>query len=99
EFAVQARNSPWWPAQEAIAHTLAYDATVMGDYSPPLAQAATVTTPTLVIAGGATWDWLLTTAQALTAALPHGTYRVLEGQTHQVDPAALAPVLEEFFVD
>src|SRR5205085_5452678 len=28
EFVAQARSSPWWPAQEALAHTLAYDATI-----------------------------------------------------------------------
>src|SRR6185369_11724715 len=28
EFAAFARTQPWWPAQEAIAHTLAYDARV-----------------------------------------------------------------------
>ena len=36
EFAAQARNAPWWPAQEALAHTLAYDATIMGDSRCPL---------------------------------------------------------------
>src|SRR5215216_1992011 len=35
EFVAQARKAPWWPAQEALAHTLAYDATIMGDYSLP----------------------------------------------------------------
>jgi pimeloyl-ACP methyl ester carboxylesterase len=98
EFAAQARNSPWWPAQEALAHTLAYDATIMGDYSLPTDLAASVATPTLVIAGGATWDWLRDTAQVLVDALPNGKYRIIEGQSHDVAPEALAPVLEEFFV-
>src|SRR5262245_572789 len=53
EFAAQARQSPWWPAQEALAHTLAYDATIMGDYSLPTEVAARVTAPTLVLDGGA----------------------------------------------
>src|ERR687893_1426414 len=53
EFVTEARNAPWWPAQEALAHTLAYDATIMGDYSLPSERVASVTTPTLVIAGGA----------------------------------------------
>ena len=97
EFVAQARSSPWWPAQEAIAHTLAYDATVMGDYSLPAARAAAVTVPTLVIAGGATWDWLKTSAQALAAVIPAGQYRVLDGQTHAVAAEALAPVLVAFF--
>lgn len=97
EFAAQARNSPWWPAQEALAHTLAYDATVMGDYSLPTELAASVTTPTLVIAGGDTWDWMQASDKALADALPNGEYQALEGQTHQVAPEALAPVLEQFF--
>ena len=51
EFVAQARNAPWWPAQEALAHTLAYDATIMGDYALPTERVAAVTTPTLVLAG------------------------------------------------
>ena len=97
EFVAQARSSPWWPAQEALAHTLAYDATIMGDYSLPTEHAASVTTPTLVIAGGASWDWMRATAQALADSLPAGQYRTLEGQRHDVAADALAPVLEEFF--
>src|SRR5262249_15008442 len=99
EFAAEARNSPWWPAQEALAHTLAYDATIMGDYSLPTRIAASVTMPTVVVAGGATWDFLITTAQALADNIPGGEYRVLEGQTHQVAADALAPLLTEFFAD
>src|SRR5262245_58366736 len=53
EFATFARTQPWWPAQEALAHTLAYDAAIMGDYSLPTERVAAVTTPTIVIAGGA----------------------------------------------
>ena len=37
------------------------------------------------------------TAQALGKALPHGQLRLLKGQTHDVDPGVLAPVLVEFF--
>jgi hypothetical protein len=32
EFAANARTQPWWGPTEAIAHTLAYDARIMGDY-------------------------------------------------------------------
>ncbi len=34
------------------------------------------------------------TAQALGKAIPHAQVRTLEGQTHDVDPDVLAPVLE-----
>ena len=35
EFVAQAKNAPFWGPTEALAHTLAYDATVMGDYAMP----------------------------------------------------------------
>jgi pimeloyl-ACP methyl ester carboxylesterase len=97
EFAAQARTQPWWPAQEALAHTLAYDATIMRDYSLPIAQASSVKAPTLVIAGGASFPFMRETAEALARAVPNGTTRTLEGQTHDVAPAVIAPVLAEFF--
>ena len=97
EFVAEARNAPWWPAQEALAHTLAYDATIMGDYSLPTERAASVKAPTLVIAGGRDFPWMRATAQALADALPDGQTRTLEGQGHDVDPAVLAPALVEFF--
>src|SRR3712207_3934910 len=97
EFVAQARNAPWWPAQEALAHTLAYDATIMGDYSLPAERAAAVTTPTIVIAGGASFPFMRITAQTLADLLPNGQVRILDGQEHNVDPQAIAPVLVEFF--
>jgi len=98
EFADQARKAPWWLAQEAMAHTLAYDAAIMGDFSLPIELAASVTAPTLVIAGEASFPFMRVTAQALAGALPDGHALILEGQTHDIAPQVLAPVLEEFFL-
>ncbi len=97
DFAAFARSQPWWPSQEALAHTLAYDATIMGDYSLPTERAASVTVPTLVMAGGASWDWMKNSAQALADLIPDGQQRILPGQEHNVDPAVIAPVMIEFF--
>jgi pimeloyl-ACP methyl ester carboxylesterase len=97
EFAAQSRTQPWWAATEALAHTLAYDATIMGDYSLPVDRAALVTVPTLVMAGGASFPFMRETAEALAKALPHGATRTLEGQTHDVAPEAIVPVIKEFF--
>jgi len=97
EFAAFAKTQPWWPWQEALAHTLAYDAEVMGDYSLPADEVARVTVPTLVLDGGASFDFLGATAEALAKALPNGQRRSLEGQEHNVDPAVLGPALVEFF--
>jgi hypothetical protein len=99
EFVAYARTQPFWASQEALAHTLAYDATIMGDYSLPTGRAEAVTAPTLVIDGGASFPFIGESAAALKAALPDGRRRTLEGQTHDVAPEALAPVLEEFYSD
>ena len=98
EFVAQARTSPFWAGQEAIAHTLAYDARIMGDYSLPTERAALVKAPTLVIAGTGI-PWMRQTAEALAAAIPDGHVRVLEGQTHDVDPAVIAEAVQKFFSD
>jgi hypothetical protein len=37
------------------------------------------------------------TAVTLANAIPNAQHRTLEGQTHEVSPEALAPVLIEFF--
>jgi pimeloyl-ACP methyl ester carboxylesterase len=98
EFVAQARTQPWWAAQEALAHTLAYDARILGDYSLPTGRAESVRVPTLVLAGGVDFPWMRDTAQALASALPQGQMRMLEGQGHaNVDPTVLAPALKEFF--
>jgi len=97
EFVIFARSQPWWPAQEALAHTLAYDATVMGDYSLPVEHASAVKAPAIVIAGGASFPFMRETAQALADALPAGLTRTLDGQEHNVAPEVIAPVLAAFF--
>ena len=97
ELVAGMRTQPWWPAQEALAHTLAYDARIMADYSLPVDAAAAVKVPTLVVAGGSDFPWMRETADALAKVVPDGEARMLEGQGHDVDPAVLGPVLTEFF--
>jgi len=97
EQADEMRRMPTWPAWEAVAPTLAYDAAALGDdASVPVERAHRVAMPALIMAGGETYPFMHDTARALTAAMPHAEYRVLEGQTHEVSPEALAPVLIEF---
>ena len=97
EFVADARTQPWWAGQEAIAHTLAYDARIMGDYSIPTETAGAVKVPTLVLAGGADMPFMRDSASALALAIPDGEVRFLDGQGHNVDPTVLAPALKEFF--
>jgi len=99
EQAPAMRQSPMWPAFESIEHTLAYDAAVLGEEADiPIERAARLTVPTLVMDGGATeFPFMHITALALTQAIPHAQHRTLEGQTHEVDSAVLAPALAGFF--
>lgn len=97
EMIAGARRSPGWAGMEAIAPTLAYDDAVMGDGLLPRELPASLPMPVLSVAGGASPEWMLEAARAVADAAPEGTYRVLERQTHNVDAAALAPLLEEFF--
>ena len=96
ELVASMRQAPWWPAQEALAHTLVYDATLMGDFSLPRARIAAVAVPTLVLDGGTT-PWLSHAAQEVAAALPDARRLTLPGQPHNVAPEAIAPALVEFF--
>jgi len=97
EFVEGARNSPWWPGQLALAHTLAYDATVMGDYSLPEARIADVKVPTIVIDGGASFGFMHETADAIAKVLnDRGHRKTLEGQQHNVDGAVLGAAVTEF---
>ena len=101
EYIAPMRNDPTWSGMEAVAHTLVYDGTFIGDTMSgnplPTERWASVTAPTLVIDGGASPAWMGNAAQALADVLPNARRRTLEGQTHDVAPEALAPVLEEFF--
>jgi len=93
------RGEPSWASMEAVAPTLAYDhAAIMGEpWSVPAELAARVSVPALVIAGDAGLPFMPGAARALSQAIPQGQLRTLEGQTHEVHPAVLAPVLVEFF--
>jgi pimeloyl-ACP methyl ester carboxylesterase len=93
----QLRHAPFRPALEEIAHTLVYDATVVGDLRLPAAQLRSIKAPTLVVYGGESPAFLGDAAKALAAALPDGRVRSLEGQSHDIVPMALAPVLLDFF--
>ena len=91
------RHAPVWPMFESVAPTLAYDDAIMRDGSIPADLMTSVKVPALVIDGGASPGFMRDAAKAVAAALPRGQGRTLQGQTHDVDPAVLAPVLGDFF--
>ena len=99
----QMRQSPMCPGLEAVAHTLAYDVTIIGNTQSgnglPLRKWASVTVPTLVMNGtvflgrveGHTF--LRHVAQELTNILPDGRHRILESQDHGPADEVLVPAV------
>lgn len=83
------RASPGFATLEAIAHTLAYDDALL---APGLVRPGAAV-PTTVIGGGASPAFLLDAARETAAALPGARFELLDGQTHDPDPDALAPLL------
>ena len=90
----------FWPALEALAPTLAYDAACLGDGRPP-ASFASIEQPALVVTGerdGAEWVRALApAADALVALLPHGERATLGAGEHVADPEAFAALLARWF--
>src|SRR5262245_24867646 len=97
EFVAGARSQPFWASQEAIAHTLAYDATIMDDYWLRADEFADVEIRTLVLYGDASFPWFALTTQQLADALPNARREALAGQQHDVAANVIAPVLVDFF--
>jgi pimeloyl-ACP methyl ester carboxylesterase len=100
EIASQMRSEPSWASMEAMAPTIAYDSEIMGDSrggTIPIDLVSAVTTPALVLSGGASPAWMIDIARQIADTMPNGRHRVLEGQEHVVPPEILVPVLTEFF--
>ncbi|HEY7022651.1 MAG TPA: alpha/beta hydrolase [Ktedonobacterales bacterium] len=103
------RQSPMWAGLEAVAPTLPYDATIMGDTQrgdpASLKKWASVTVPTLVMDGTLMMGSEVAHAfmrhgtDALASALPNAQRVTLEGQDHGPSNETLVPALREFFLD
>ena len=89
-------HSPYWATGVGLAPTLAYDAAILGDGAVPTESYARITAPTLVLAGGASPGWMVEAARAAAAAIGGSRFEVLDGQTHDVDGAALTAAVRSF---
>jgi pimeloyl-ACP methyl ester carboxylesterase len=92
----QLRHAPFRPQLEAMAHTLVYDARIVGDGCLPVDRARRVPCPTLAIAGAA-HPFMRETAEALARIVPRGRALILDRATHDLVPDLLAPPLLQFF--
>ncbi|TMR07927.1 alpha/beta hydrolase [Nonomuraea turkmeniaca] len=92
------RAQPFWAQVEAVAHTLAYEAAVLGPGNAlPAGRIAAIRRPTLVLNGEDSPGWMRNAGAAVAAAVPGAVHRVLEEQAHDVAVTALVPELLEFF--
>lgn len=109
EMIVGMRQSPYWPRLVALAHTLPYDATIVGDTesgSPlPLRKWSSVRTPTLVMDGTlflgreVGHEWMHHAADEIGRVLPNAQRQTLEGQDHGPADEVLVPALVAFFLN
>jgi pimeloyl-ACP methyl ester carboxylesterase len=88
---------PVWSKLKAVAHTLPYDITILGNFSLPEAKAASIKIPTLISGGDKSQVNLQHAVKKLAEVMPNSRLQILKGQTHNVSPKVLAPVLTEFF--
>ncbi|HKA97045.1 MAG TPA: alpha/beta hydrolase, partial [Streptosporangiaceae bacterium] len=99
EFVAPMRSAPMWRGMEAVAHTLAYDGTIVGQSmsgKPLSGEWSAIGVPVLILDGGQT-PWLTAGADALASVIPHAQRHTLPAQPHNVAPEALAPALRKFF--
>lgn len=79
-----------------MAHTLAYDAAVLGTRQPPLERFANIHQPVLITTGGSVPPFEAS-ADALAEVIAGAKRKVFHGQGHVVDPAVMAAELKAFF--
>lgn len=91
---------PAWKGMKAVAHTLPYDATLLGEncFGQPLdaSQWASIDQPVLVVNGGKSPGWMKTSVRALAAAVPGAKHEEVPGQNHVIKATAIAPVIAGF---
>jgi pimeloyl-ACP methyl ester carboxylesterase len=94
-------TSSTWPRFLALAHTLPWEAEIVGDGVIPMERLATFMTPTLVLQGGASPTWARASTAALAHALPNGELVVLRGLDHggaRADPERVAAEVLRFLL-
>jgi len=91
---------PGWKGMKAVAHTLPYDAAVLGEdcFGRPLdaGQWASIDVPVLVVNGAKSPAWMKTSVKALAGAVPGARHEEVPGQNHMIKASAIAPVISRF---
>jgi pimeloyl-ACP methyl ester carboxylesterase len=93
------QSAPSWAALTRLAHTLSYDLRITARGPARLPQMPLVRSATVVMDGGASPPWMRQALQTLAGSLAGARQHTLAGQTHDVDPQALAQALEQLLED
>lgn len=93
------RASPFGEGFAAAGTTLAHDYRIMFEATQDMTTRwQAVHQPVLIVDGAQSWDFMHAGADATASALPNARRETLDGQTHEVAPEAIAPVIERFFL-
>lgn len=94
---------PMWARLRALAPTLPYDGQIVEPFQRgvPIDPSpwTPMTAPAQVVAGAKSPLWMRDGNRGLCGALPSARFTLLEGQTHNLRPRALAPLLARFFAE
>jgi pimeloyl-ACP methyl ester carboxylesterase len=92
---------PMWKRLKEIAPTLAYDAAIVGPLmqSKPIPRGtwANLRQPAMIVGGTRSDTWMRNAQKAIADALPNASHAELDGENHMVKPAAIAPLIRDFF--
>ena len=88
---------PVWKEMRAVAHTIPYDAAVMGGFDLPAETLASIRIPVVAVAGEKTTPTLKRAVQEVAGIVPGAQHRVAPNMSHAIKPAALAPLLRDWF--
>jgi pimeloyl-ACP methyl ester carboxylesterase len=91
---------PMWKKLTKIAHTLPNDLEIIAPHHQaqpfPEGKWSSITSPTLVMAGGKSPAYMQNAMRAWAKVLPNAVHQTLPGQTHMVKQDVLAPALIPF---
>jgi pimeloyl-ACP methyl ester carboxylesterase len=90
------RLFPFWKHMRTVAHTLPYDAAIMGTFDLPVAELESIRVPVVAVAGEKTTPTLKRAVQAVAETIPGAQHRVAPKMSHAIKAAVLAPLLRSW---
>lgn len=97
DIVVKMREAPFRPALERTAHTLVYEMSILSDATMPPAAVSSVRARTLILIAEKNPEIMHQAAQTYGRAVPESRVQLLPGQSHDIVPDVVAPVLAGFF--